>query len=108
MRTTRIPWRGAAILVAVALMAMLAGAALRGATDQPTATASHPTPAAGRPSTRAGDGAAGDDTTAAGPRDRVEGVGVGFARSEAGAVAAAVSYATAGQNWLYLSDDQVA
>jgi hypothetical protein len=33
---------------------------------------------------------------------------VGFDHTQAGAVAAALSYATAAQNWLYLSDEQVA
>ena len=42
-----------------------------------------------------------------GPSGVTAGVGVGFSRDEAGAVAAAVSYATAPQSWLYLSDEDV-
>src|SRR5690606_35810201 len=54
-------------------------------------------------------GAAGDaDPEAAHrPSEVIAGVGVGFPRSEAGAVGAAVSYATAPQSWLYLSDEDV-
>ena len=42
-----------------------------------------------------------------GPREMVEGVGVGFSHDEAGAVAAAVSYTMAPQAWLYRSDEVV-
>jgi hypothetical protein len=42
-----------------------------------------------------------------GPRSSVGGVGVGFEYSERGALAAALSYATAAQSWLYLGDDQL-
>lgn len=42
-----------------------------------------------------------------GRRSSVGGVGVGFELSEPGAVAAAMSYATAAQSWLYLGDDQL-
>jgi hypothetical protein len=42
-----------------------------------------------------------------GPHRFADGVGVGFARDEPGAVAAAISYATAPQAWLYQADDQV-
>lgn len=106
MRPGRISWRAAVALVAVVVVAMVAGAALRGAGD-PTNTA-----AAGRSpenERNAGSGSGGDD---GGSPDRSrgsgDGVDVGFARDEAGAVEAAVEYATAAQNWLYLSDEQVA
>lgn len=42
-----------------------------------------------------------------GPREIVDGVGVGFSHNAAGAVAAAVSYTIAPQAWLYLSDETV-
>lgn len=34
-------------------------------------------------------------------------MGVGFARDEAGAVAAAITFATASQRWLYFTDEEV-
>lgn len=56
----------------------------------------------------------GDSTTDAetpgrsvGPTGERAGMEVGFARSEAGARAAAVSYATASQRWLYMTDDEI-
>lgn len=42
----------------------------------------------------------------AGPADEVA-VPVGFTADEAGAVAAAIAYATASQRWLYFSDDEI-
>jgi hypothetical protein len=42
-----------------------------------------------------------------GPHRVVDGIGVGFARDEQGAVAAAMSYASAPQAWLYQADEQV-
>jgi hypothetical protein len=106
MRTMRVSRRAVAVLVAVALVAMLAGAAMRGATENSPAVAPHPAPASAAADTSpdAGEG----DADSGGARERADGVGVGFAHNEAGAVAAAMSYATAAQNWLYLSDEQVA
>ncbi len=43
----------------------------------------------------------------AGPVSEQSGVDVGFAADENGAVAAAVSYATAAQRWLYFTDDEI-
>lgn len=105
MGTMRVSWRAMGLVVALVLVAMVAGAALRGATERSPAAAPRPTGAEGArdASPRGG----GDDGEGAGPREWVEGVGVGFSRDEAGAVAAAVSYATAAQSWLYLSDDQI-
>src|SRR5262245_19518737 len=108
MRTTRFSGRTIGVLVPVALVAMVAGAALRGTTDQSPETASPPPSATSPADARGADATGESGPPGTGPRDRVEGVGVGFARTEAGAVAAAVSYTTAGQNWLYLSDDRVA
>jgi hypothetical protein len=105
MRPGRISWRTAVALLAVVVVAMVAGAALRGA-GVPSGTAE-----AGRsPATeRAGDGRGGDGDDSGHPDDSHDaGVEGGFARDEAGAVAAALEYATAAQNWLYLSDEQVA
>jgi hypothetical protein len=44
---------------------------------------------------------------AAGPPAERAGIEVGFARDETGVVAAAVSYATAPQRWLYFSDEEI-
>jgi hypothetical protein len=104
MRSTRISWRAAAVVAAVALVAMVAGGALRGAGEQPHTTA----PTGQEAAVSADDGDGGGAEEAAAARTQPGDVGAGFARNEAGAVAAAVSYATAAQNWLYLSDEQVA
>lgn len=48
-----------------------------------------------------------DPSAGHGPSGITAGIGVGFTHDEAGAVAAAVSYATAPQSWLYLSDEDV-
>jgi hypothetical protein len=95
------PGRRWAVLAGVALVALIAGAALRGSTSRPPPSRT-PRPVA------VPDGSAGEGSLEGpGPGETVDGVGVGFARSEAGAVAAAVSYAAAPQSWLYLSDEQV-
>lgn len=43
----------------------------------------------------------------AGPTLERGGIDVGFSKDEAGAIAAAVSYATASQRWLYFSDEEI-
>lgn len=83
------------------LVAMVAGAALRGAAEPAPASAPRPRPVPSGASDGGGE-------VGPGPWDAVEGIGVGFSHDEGGAVAAAVSYAAAPQVWLYLSDDQVA
>lgn len=88
-------WRGWAALGAVVIVAMVAGGALAGSANKPAPTA---------------DGArlaAVPSEDGPGPREMVEGVAVGFSHDEAGAVAAAMSYARAPQAWLYQSDEQV-
>lgn len=102
--TMRMSWRSIAVLVGVALVALVAGAALRGTTDpgpSPSRSAAVPGPS----SDANPDGSSG--VTDAGPRERVDGVGTGFSHDEAGAVAAAEAYASAPQAWLYLSDEDV-
>lgn len=44
---------------------------------------------------------------ASGPTDQQAGLDVGFGQDEDGAVAAAVSYATAAQRWLYFTDEEI-
>jgi hypothetical protein len=100
----RMSWRSIAVLVGVALVAMVAGAALRGTTD-PERT--EPRSAAVPGPSSDGDTGGSSGVTSAGPRERVDGVGTGFSHDEAGAVAAAVAYASAPQAWLYLADAEV-
>jgi hypothetical protein len=90
---------GAAVVAVMAIGAVLVGVGGR--------TSATPPPATSTPS--AVQAAVDDDEPPAGqgPSDLIAGVGVGFPRDEAGAVAAAVSYARAPQSWLYLSDDDV-
>lgn len=49
----------------------------------------------------------GVERTTPGPSTERAGIPVGFARSEAGARAAALTYATAPQRWMYFDDDGV-
>jgi hypothetical protein len=108
VRTTRISWRPVAVMAAVAVVAMVAGAALRGAREPEPSMAPSDPAARGRagvsPDDRDGERAEADT----GRQARTDRVTVGFARDQSGAVAAAVEYGTAAQNWLYLSDEQVA
>jgi hypothetical protein len=96
------PARRAVAIVVAVVAVMAVGAALVGVGGG--SRAANP-PAATAPDAPA---AAGDDEPAGdAPAGEAAGVDVGFARDEAGAVAAAVSYATAPQSWLYLSDEYV-
>jgi hypothetical protein len=90
---------GVTVVVVMALGAVLVGV-WSGRSSTPPAAA--PTPA-GTPA------AVGEDDLPAGhgPSGTTPGVGVEFSRDQAGAVAAAVSYAAAPQSWLYLSDEDV-
>jgi hypothetical protein len=98
-----LPQSRRAVAIAVALLAVMAvGAALVGvggrsrAANPPAATAQDAPAATG-----------GDEAAGHAPAGEAAGVDIGFSRDEAGAAAAAVSYATAPQSWLYLSDDDV-
>jgi len=88
--------RGAAVAAAAALTAFLAGTAFDGWLDRGEAD---PRPAVAAPDAR---GEAAAAQAAPGPRDFVDGIPSGFARSEAGAVAAAASFVTTGQALLDL------
>ena len=100
-------WRRAAVVAVAGVVILTLGAVLAspggGDTRGPTRPA---TPVAGDDAQRAG--AEDSPDTSVGPTGVSGGVGVGFSRSEAGAVAAAMSYATAPQSWLYLSDEALA
>ncbi len=101
----RRPSRSILVLVAVALVAMLVGAALRGVTDGPSSAPAR-VPAEAQASS--GGGTRGSEARAGtGPSELVDGVGVGFSHDEAGAVAAAMAFTQAPQAWLYLSDADV-
>jgi hypothetical protein len=90
---------GVAFVVVMALGVVLVSVGVAQQSTPPPATPI----ASGAP------GAVHDDDQPAGhgPSDMTAGVVVGFSRDEAGAVAAAVSYTTAPQSWLYLSDQDV-
>lgn len=98
------PRRGRVLLGVVAIAALLAGiTATRflGADDSGAASADDDRTA---PSTVA---RPAQPVGAAGPTVERAGLDVGFSRDEAGAVAAAVTYATASQRWLYFSDEEI-
>lgn len=97
MRRSRASRRISA-LAGIAVVALVVGVvAVRVTTDGPrSADGAAETPS--RRSVPDGD---------AGPTGDGASVGAGFAPNEPGAVAAAVSYATAAQRWLYLTDAEV-
>jgi hypothetical protein len=106
-------WRRVLVLVVAATVIMAAGAVLAGLGDTPPQGTRRPatTPPAAERASTAGSRAereAAPPSTGPGPFEVSGGVGVGFRHDEAGAVAAALSYATAPQSWLYLSDEAVA
>ena len=96
------PSRRTAIIAAVAVIVLVAAVLLVRVTgdDSPSPDGSDTPPAveSPRPTTPVG---------ATGPAGEVAGVPVGFAADEAGAVAAAVAYATASQRWLYFTDAEI-
>jgi len=101
--TSPMPKRSTVIAATVATVMLVAGIAVtrftgndaRSDDTAPVAAAVDPTP---RPPVV-------DGTT--GPTLERAGLDVGFSNDEPGAVAAAVSYATAAQRWLYFSDDEI-
>lgn len=94
------------MLAGVLVLGVILGAALRG-----TAAPSPDKSAAARPAPGTDeDGDSQDEGQTdggLGPTASAGGVGVGYEHSEQGAVAAAMSYATAAQSWLYLSEEDV-
>ena len=100
--TSPAPKRGTVVLAAIATVMLVAGVTVTrffgGGDDRTESTAAEsqePTP---RPSAPAG---------GSGPSLERAGLDVGFAADQDGAVAAAVSYATASQRWLYFTDDEI-
>lgn len=101
--TSPMPKRSTVIVATLATVMLVAGVAVTrfaGSGNRPDSStdvqaAAEPTP---RPSVADG---------AAGPTLERAGLDVGFSDDEAGAVAAAVSYATASQRWLYFTDDEI-
>lgn len=92
-------------VVAVAgLVGVIAGAVLRGGASPQPATRGPQHPAVPQDDERRSPPA---QATGPGRGVAPEGGRASFARSETGAVAAAVSYATASQSWMYLTDDDV-
>jgi hypothetical protein len=95
----RIVVAGVTAVVVMAFGAVLAGGRGGGTSTLPAAT-----------EVASGVAATAEDAdppVGHGPSEVTGGVGVGVTRDEAGAVAAAVSYATAPQSWLYLADEDV-
>lgn len=101
-RSAKLPSRRAAIIATATLLALVVGVVLVRVTRQPPASGTHESPpttvASPRPEVPAGD---------TGPSAEVAGMPIGFATGEDGAAAAAISYATASQRWLYFTDDQI-
>ena len=100
--TSPVPKRSTVVLAAVATAVLVVGVVTtRFFGDSAPAETATPTEQA-EPTPRPAPPA--DHT---GPTLERAGLDVGFAHDEDGAVAAAVSYATAAQRWLYFSDDEI-
>jgi hypothetical protein len=91
----------ALVVIAVIVLLMVGGSPDRSKSPSPARVRSGADAAAGEARDEVGAGAG------PGPHRVVDGIGVGFARDEDGAVAAAMTYATAPQAWLYQADEQV-
>jgi len=101
--TSPMPKRSTAIVATLATVMLVAGVAVTrfaGSGNRPDRSPdaqaiAEPTP---RPSVANG---------TSGPTLERAGLDVGFTDDEAGAIAAAVSYSTASQRWLYFTDDEI-
>lgn len=100
--TSPAPKRGTVVLAVIATVMLVAGVTVTrfvgGGDDRTESTAAEPQESTPRPSAPAG---------ATGPSLERAGLDVGFAADQYGAVAAAVSYATASQRWLYFTDEEI-
>lgn len=102
--------RMALVAFGVLLVGVLLGAALRGVGSPNEGTPPARTTAVEEATTDDAESSTQSDSAASagpGPTSSVAGVGVGFDQSETGAVAAAMSYSTASQSWLYLDDEEL-
>jgi hypothetical protein len=90
------------MVATAALLVIVVGVVLMRVTRQPPVNGRHEGPPTTVASPRLQ-----VPTGATGPTAEVAGMPVGFATGEDGAVAAAISYATAAQRWLYFSDAQI-
>lgn len=105
-RPSSSPSRRWAILAAIAVVALVAGALVAGAllvrltrdTPHPSGRDDTAPAASPRPTSPAG---------ATSPMGEAAGIPVGFADDEPGSVAAAIAYATASQRWLHFTDDEI-
>lgn len=96
------PSRRTAIIAAVAVIVLVAGVLLVRMTGDDS-----PSPDGGDTATAVASPRPTAPVGATGPAGEVAGVPVGFAADEAGAVAAAIAYATASQRWLYFTDAEI-
>lgn len=100
--TSPAPKRSTVVLAAIATVVLVAGVTVTrffgGGDDRTESTAAESQESTPRPSAPAG---------GSGPSLERAGLDVGFAADQDGAVAAAVSYATASQRWLYFTDDEI-
>lgn len=100
--TPPAPKRGTVVLAAIATVMLVAGVTVTrlfgGGDDRTESTAAESQEQTPRPSAPVG---------GSGPSLERAGLDVGFAADQDGAVAAAVSYATASQRWLYFTDDEI-
>lgn len=100
--TSPAPKRSTVVLAAIATVMLVAGVTVTrffgGGDDRTESTAAESQGSTSRPSAPAG---------GSGPSLERAGLDVGFASDQDGAVAAAVSYATASQRWLYFTDDEI-
>lgn len=97
------PKRGTVVIALVATGLLVVGilvTRLWGGDSSPQAEVTRPAAAAEPTPHRA-------PTSGAGPTLERARLDVGFSHDEAGAAAAAVSYATASQRWLYFADDEI-
>jgi hypothetical protein len=92
-------WVGLAVVAVAALAVGVTVTRLHGGGDGASADAGRDAPSTAERPARPED--------AAGRTGERSGLNVGFSRDEAGAVAAAVSYAAAPQRWLYFSDEEI-
>lgn len=101
--TSPMPKRSTVIVATLATVMLVAGVAVTrfaGSGNRPDSSTEPQATAEPTPRSSVADGTSG-------PTLERAGLDVGFSNDEAGAVAAAVSYATASQRWLYFTDDEI-